>query len=240
LAVRDYSIEAARRAAKSVKGYLFDKEGQLLYDLARQSQGPIVEIGSYHGKSTVWLAYGARAGSGAHIHAIDPHLRQSEAPLRANLERLGLADQVTIVTNTSADAVKDWNQGEIGMLWIDGSHRYDDVAVDVAEWGRFLRPGGFIALHDTVAWDGPRRVVDEIVRASKGYSEIGLCRSITYATRKPDSRAANMLRDRSVLATRRLRAVIWRIAYVIVGTVHGPTRDRRLRMADKQQLHATS
>src|SRR5262245_24255867 len=56
-------------------GWLNRHEGRLLYRLARRctGRGAIVEIGSWKGKSTIWLGHGSRAGRDLEIHAVDPH-----------------------------------------------------------------------------------------------------------------------------------------------------------------------
>jgi predicted O-methyltransferase YrrM len=67
-------VEAATR---EVDGWLGPLEGRLLYSLAADADpnGWIAEIGSWQGKSTIWLAAGARSGRGARVAAIDPHPR---------------------------------------------------------------------------------------------------------------------------------------------------------------------
>jgi predicted O-methyltransferase YrrM len=87
--------EDVDRAVTLVEGWLEPGEGRLLYRLAAEADpaGCIVEIGSWHGRSTIWLAAGAQAGRGARVVAIDPHsgtyLRPegetTQAVLRANL-----------------------------------------------------------------------------------------------------------------------------------------------------------
>jgi predicted O-methyltransferase YrrM len=77
----DSRIEETRRAAKDVPGWLTDAEGELLFNLAKScsGKGVIVEIGSWKGKSTIWMARGSQAGHGVKIYAIDPHEGDSGA-----------------------------------------------------------------------------------------------------------------------------------------------------------------
>ncbi len=67
--------EEVQKLAAPIKGWLKDKEGQLLYDLAKNctGKGVIVEIGSWKGKSTTWLAHGSKEGNKVRVYAIDPH-----------------------------------------------------------------------------------------------------------------------------------------------------------------------
>lgn len=79
--------------------------------------------------------------------------------------------------------------GEIAVLHIDGSHRYDDVCQDVADWVPLVKPGGWVLLDDYL-WafgDGPRRAGDELlqrIEAEKAFVVgdtlcIRLARSVT-------------------------------------------------------------
>src|SRR5262245_5315011 len=99
-----WDLAQIQRFADGVHGWLTEREGQALYRLARActGRGAIVEIGSWKGKSTVWLAHGSRAGRSVHIYAVDPHLGLvPEAPenslldLQKNLQNGGVADLVT-------------------------------------------------------------------------------------------------------------------------------------------------
>jgi predicted O-methyltransferase YrrM len=67
--------EELRNLAREIEGWLLDGEGELLYNLAKQvpREQAIVELGSWKGRSTVWLAKGAVAGHGAAVYSIDPH-----------------------------------------------------------------------------------------------------------------------------------------------------------------------
>ena len=72
--------DAIERTVAGIGGWLTPKEGRLLYDLARRctGRGVIVEIGSWKGKSTIWLANGSRRGAGVKVYAIDPHTAESD------------------------------------------------------------------------------------------------------------------------------------------------------------------
>src|SRR5476649_1896417 len=116
---------------KHVEGWLSPVEGYLLYLLARdgEGQGEIVEIGSWMGLSTAWLAAGSKAAAREHVHAVDvfdcgPMLK-SEDVIRnegttyhrfvENLERLDLFDHVEPVVGESATAARAWTEGAIRL-----------------------------------------------------------------------------------------------------------------------------
>src|SRR4051812_18955096 len=68
-------MNTVERLTAAVEGWLNPSEGRVLFRLASQctGRGVIVEIGSWKGKSTIWLGKGSKMGKRAEIHAIDPH-----------------------------------------------------------------------------------------------------------------------------------------------------------------------
>lgn len=175
-----------------VDGWLGPHEGRLLHRLAADADpaGCIVEIGSWHGKSTIWLAAGAQAGRGARVVAIDPHAgtalraagETTELVLRANLERAGVADQVEVVVDTSEEAVARWSRA-VSLLWIDGDHEYESVRRDLERWEPHLLPEAVVALHDTFVWPGPERVVQELLIGTGRYTSFVHAETTTAARR---------------------------------------------------------
>ena len=130
---------------------LFDDEPQFLEEQARKSNGPIIEIGSFQGESTICLARGAKA-AGQEVWAIDPHYLLNcpsmitYLTLKNNLKEF---DNVHILVNESARIRYmfpdcQWS----GMLFIDGAHDYENVARDLDLYLPVLKPGGLIAVHD--------------------------------------------------------------------------------------------
>lgn len=74
------NIEETKKFANKAEGWLTDKEGETLYSLAKncKGNGVIVEIGSWKGKSTIWIANGSKSGNKVKIYAIDPHTGSPE------------------------------------------------------------------------------------------------------------------------------------------------------------------
>lgn len=227
------TMEEISRFVGGVHGWLTRDEGALLYTLARAcpAGSAIVEIGSYKGKSTVWLAAGAAAGTRCRVHAIDPHMGSVADKRRGerrwtfdgfmqNIAAAGVAEFVIPVVATSEEAFKTFAE-PIGLLFIDGEHEYAFVKRDCEQWSTKLIAGGVICFHDTMAsavnpftdsfnagWQGPRRVFQEAVLASPDYSGFGHVGSISYAVKRaprPDERAREAAR---YLATSRTRRAI--------------------------------
>jgi predicted O-methyltransferase YrrM len=212
-------LQDIERLTSQVDGWLHPDEGRLLYGLARDADpaGRIVEIGSWHGKSTIWLAAGAKAGRGARVAAIDPHRGSSlhadgestELALRRNLERAGVADQVDPIVATSEQAEATWKE-PVSLLWIDGDHAYETVKHDLLAWERHLLPAAVVALHDTFLPEGPECVVREQLIGSGQYTAFGWAATVTCARRHDRASVRMEVARRISLLRRNLYGVRFR------------------------------
>jgi Methyltransferase domain len=158
------SFDAALRCLAPIGGWLTEEQALRLFDAAGRvpDEGRIVEIGSFQGRSTVALALGA-PGAGE-IVAIDPHAGNDRGPqeiagygaeaaedhdvFHANLERAGVDDRVRHVRQFSEAALGEVAE-PIDLLYIDGAHRFGPARTDIVAWGRRVRDGGTLLLHDT-------------------------------------------------------------------------------------------
>lgn len=180
------------RKMMAVEGQILRREAVLLYKLASQVRnGCIVEIGSYRGKSTVTLALGTRAGHQVPVYAIEPH----EEFVGVLGGRFGAADRVAFFRNmsqaeclqtvrlinlASTAVAKGWDQ-PIGLLFIDGDHRYEGVKSDFEGFAPWVCEGGIVAFHDSDL--APGRVAGEAVATGR-YSRLFEVGSITVLLKK--------------------------------------------------------
>ncbi|NJL04044.1 MAG: class I SAM-dependent methyltransferase [Chloroflexaceae bacterium] len=207
------TLEQIHRQTDTVEGFLTPNEGELLYTLAQQcsGRGAIVEIGSWMGKSTIWLAHGSRAGAGQPVYAIDPHTGTANPEpgatfwtfdtFQANLQQAGVADLVRPMVMTSAAAARELDV-PVELLFIDGSHAYEDVLTDFVLWFPRLVEGGVVAFHDAMRWakwpDVPR-FVDRHVLPSRYVRDAAIVDSMVYARRTVAATPADLARNRVVL-----------------------------------------
>jgi citronellol/citronellal dehydrogenase len=167
---------------QQIQGWLDGNAGGVLYQVAR-FQSPtavVVELGSWKGRSTAWLAQGLRDRGVGKVFAVDTW-RGTETETQHqvllsgygpdqlyeefldNLRRLGLIDIVAPLRATTLEAAARWPHGRtIGLLHIDASHEYEDVKADFEAWHGFVVPGGFIVFDDVPSWAGPTRFVKEL------------------------------------------------------------------------------
>ena len=161
----------AHAIALACKGFLDDDEGRRLHDLGREhaALGPVVEIGSYCGKSTVYLGAGVKAAGGLLLcvdhhrgseeHQVgeeyhDPDLldrrtgRVDSLPeLRRTLHDAGLEDTAIPIVAPSPVAARIV-AGPLGMVFIDGGHSHAAANADYDAWADKVAPGGVLAIHD--------------------------------------------------------------------------------------------
>jgi predicted O-methyltransferase YrrM len=193
-----------QRRFADVEGYLYDLEGYTLLQLAATGggAGAIVEIGSYFGRSTAFLAAGSKAAGREKVVAVDhfkgspehqpgqayasPALAREGTTLptfEANLRRLELADHVTTVVAASADAAKEWS-GPIRLLFIDGDHSYEASKQDFEMWSPFVVPHGIICFHDVPTWPGVTRFYEELVRGQADWRQVVAVMSLRVVERQ--------------------------------------------------------
>lgn len=199
-------LQELQKITASIDGWLTPREGEFLYNAAKKCpKGTvIVEIGSWKGKSTIWLGSGSKEGNRAVIYAIDPHTGSSEhrksfgkvwtfGKFKKNIKKAGIADVVVPVVKTSEAAAKDWKK-KVGFLWIDGAHEYEMVLLDYKLWEPHLVNGGVIAFHDSQT-KGPRRVVKKHLYCGSKFKNVGFIEGVTYATKVGRITAADKARN---------------------------------------------
>lgn len=160
-----------RRIALACRGFLDDEEGMRLYGLARDHAwlGPVLEIGSYCGKSTVYLGAGVREAGGTLI-SIDHHRGNEEQQpgweyhdpelvdpetgmmdslplLRRTLRAAGLEEIAVVIVGRSVE-VAPLIAVPLGMVFIDGGHTLAAAEADYGAWAPKVAPGGVLAIHD--------------------------------------------------------------------------------------------
>ena len=165
---------ALHAAAVAARGFMPTEEGDALFaagvEAGRAVTGaPFLEIGSYCGKSSIWLGAAARA-AGTVLFALDHHRGSEEnqagwehhdptlvddesgqmdtmPTFRRTLARAGLEDQVVAVVGRSTTVSAHWRT-PLSMLFIDGGHAEVHAQNDFTGWAPWLVRGGLLVIHD--------------------------------------------------------------------------------------------
>lgn len=158
-------------AIETVKGFLDDEEGRCLYDYALRSagMGPCLEIGSYCGKSTVYLGSACKEKNSL-LFAVDHHRGSEEhqrgeeyhdpelfdnaagkmdsfREFRRTIARAGLEETVVPIVASSTMAARFWNT-PLALVFIDGGHSMEAALNDYRCWAPHVMKGGWLAIHD--------------------------------------------------------------------------------------------
>jgi len=164
-------MDILRDLPKQVKGFLDEEEGMRLYELAREVAmlGPCLEIGSYCGKSTIYLGQGCKE-SGGILFSIDHHRGSEEhqpgeeyydpelfdpdsnnmdsfKAFRKTLELASLEEVVVPVVAKSAVTARYWAT-PLSLVFIDGGHSYEAAYTDYTSWASHIMPEGYLVIHD--------------------------------------------------------------------------------------------
>ncbi len=199
-----------RQAAEAAKGFMPPEEGLALYRTAAAyaPRGPVAEIGTYCGKSTIYLAAAAR-DAGQMVITVDHHHGSEENQpgweyhdttlvdartgrldtlphFRATLAAAGLEDQVIAVVGRSAQVARLWRT-PLGMLFIDGGHTDAAAQADYASWSPWVSCRGALAIHDVFpdpadGGQAPYRIYQQAL-ASGEFAEAGVYGSLRVLER---------------------------------------------------------
>ncbi|MFC1816221.1 class I SAM-dependent methyltransferase [Thermodesulfobacteriota bacterium] len=154
-----------------VKGFLDEEEGRWLYDIASNvsRQGPCLEIGSYCGKSTIYLGTACRQNNGI-LFSIDHHQGSEEQQsgeayfdpdlfdpesgrvdtfksFRKTIEMAGLDSTVVPMVCRSDVVARMWKT-PLSLVFIDGGHTFEATLTDYQSWTPHIMPGGYLLVHD--------------------------------------------------------------------------------------------
>lgn len=204
-----------RERAEQARGFMPPDEGRALHYFASQCRidGPFMEIGSYCGKSTIYLGAAAR-DSGRVLYAVDHHRGSEENQpgwefhepdlvdpeiglidtmpvFRRTIHSAGLEGVVVAVVGDSPKIAANWSTN-LSLLFIDGGHGVEPAHLDYEGWAPKLVPGATLLIHDVFPdpADGGRPPYEIYLRAlADGFREVGHVGSLR-ALQKTESQVA--------------------------------------------------
>jgi predicted O-methyltransferase YrrM len=178
---------------RGVEGWLTAEQARVLAAAAAACppDGEIVEIGSFHGLSTIVLA--THAPEGAAVVAIDPHAGNDRGPgelrgyaaeaagdlhaFERNLAAAGVRHRVRHVRAASTDAHGAVG-GTVDVLYVDGAHRYRPARTDIRDWGRRVADGGTLLVHDAFSSLGVTAAIGRELVCGGRFRYVGRERSL--------------------------------------------------------------
>lgn len=201
--------EAARQAAEAARGFMPTDEGLALYQAAVEAEaGPFLEIGSYCGKSAIYLGTAAKERQTV-LFALDHHRGSEENQVgwewhepdlvddsinkldtlptfRRTLYQAELEPFVVAIVGDSPTVGRYWTT-QLGFLFIDGGHGTEPAHRDYETWVPHVAIGGTLAIHDVFPnpKDGGRPPYEIYLRAinSGAFHEISVTGSLRVLKR---------------------------------------------------------
>ena len=200
-----------RELVSATKGFLHEDEGRCLYDTALKASqlGPCLEIGSYCGKSTIYIGMACQKNNSI-LFSIDHHRGSEEqqpgqayfdpvlfdpqsgrvdtfCEFRKTLQKANIEDTVVAMVSRSDVAARHWAT-PLGMVFIDGGHSMETALGDFTAWYPHILPDGYLLVHDIFidpsdGGQAPRRVFD-LALASGQFTAIAMIRTLGVLQRK--------------------------------------------------------
>ncbi|MFD9425315.1 MULTISPECIES: class I SAM-dependent methyltransferase [unclassified Streptomyces] len=198
-------------AFEAAKGFMPVHEGLALYAAAAGAAAlglPLLEVGTYCGRSTILLADAARAAGvtaltvdhhrgseeqqpGWEYHdptVVDPEVgRMDTLPaFRRTLHRAGLEEHVVALVGRSPQVAAVWG-GKLGLVFIDGGHTDEHASGDYEGWAPHVAPGGLLVIHDVFpdpadGGQAPYRIHQRAL-ASGAFAEVSVTDSLRVLRR---------------------------------------------------------
>lgn len=91
-----------------------------------------------------WMAFTGQ-GRSQHKQEVQDELYEVA---QQNLKPYTDSGQCQIIRRTSMDATRKFRHGSLDFVYIDGNHEFPNVAQDLYEWNKIVRPGGVMSGHD--------------------------------------------------------------------------------------------
>jgi predicted O-methyltransferase YrrM len=198
------------QAARQAKGFMPDDEGLFLHNQAVTvgAGGPLLEVGTYCGKSAIYLGAAARA-TGSTLFTVDHHRGSEEnqagwehhdptlvdpesgrmdtlPTFRRTIAGAGLEDEVVAVVGRSETVARHWGT-PLALLFIDGGHGEEPAHTDYDSWVPKVADDGLLLIHDVFPdpADGGRPPYEIYLRALEdGFEEVRGCGSMRALRRR--------------------------------------------------------
>lgn len=198
----DQRVEEIKTSVKNIQGWLSEDAGITLYELALKysPNGVMVELGSWKGLSTVWLANGIKDRGNGKLYSVDTWKGTENEETHAemlkdyepdqlyneflnNIKTAGVSEYVEPLRMTTLQASRLWPiEKSIGLLMIDADHSYEGVKKDFEFWSPLVADGGLIVFDDVPTWPGPTKLITQLPH---WYEQVGVSQGQWIVCKKP-------------------------------------------------------
>lgn len=175
-------LERLATISTSIPGMISPQSGQLLYTMCymQQLEGDVVEIGSWQGRSTSFLARAVENSKNGKFYAID-HFRGNvgkeafyvvgekdlsdlKGNFFSNMERIGLRESICLLEMTNEAAEQRIEDASIRFLFVDGDHTKSGVEKDIKLFFPKLKKGAIVVFDDfSPAFPGLIKAITELL-----------------------------------------------------------------------------
>lgn len=195
-----------REAVRSVEGTSSARELRLLAYLAwcSPSGGVWVEIGAWKGRTTALLVeLASRRADRPAVVSIDPHERGTWEAYRRTVEQFGLEQRGLEVHRARSEAVGSLFRRAVSLLWVDGSHAYDDVSTDIRLFTPHVVPGGWVVFDDACGghFPGVERALADWDASGSGFDDHGSVKRFRLYRRRGDPARPGLAGESSAAQT---------------------------------------
>jgi predicted O-methyltransferase YrrM len=176
-------LDALQKAIEPIHGWWQAESGRALYQLVKRLDGNVLELGSWCGRSTAWIAAALEArgaGVSGTVDAVDTWEGSPKEPLHAeligalpegttlqdlwrqNLEGLGVYHRAHGWKYTTTEAFGLFAGQTFEVLLIDADHTYESVKRDFELYSTLVPLGGYVVFDDVPSWHGPTKAHREL------------------------------------------------------------------------------
>ncbi len=179
-------LERLAQISLSIPGMVTPRSGQILYSLCalQEAAGDVVEIGSWQGRSTSFLARAVSDSRNGRFFAIDhfkgnvgketsyvvekQDLSDLKRNFMSNMKTLNLDSSINLLDMTTMEAAKEFRRGQVRFVFIDGDHTYEGVSRDIELFLPLLCPSAIMVFDDfSTAFPGLLKAVGEVLQSTK-------------------------------------------------------------------------
>ncbi len=147
------AMEEALGLVETIPGWLLPEDAAKLFELASRSSGPILEIGTYYGKSAILMASAIKAaGRDTTVYSLDVDANLTRAAA-SEAKRRGVGDRIVFIRGTVSAFARAYPHLRPALTFVDGDHSFPGVQRDLLSLQALTPNGGLLLFHD---FDDPR------------------------------------------------------------------------------------